>query len=136
MRQITIITSTAIQTASGDCAISALVAAIMAFTAATVALTAAFAATTAVRAATRAAWAAALAARAVAWAVLWDSFGRLLAGLDTGLGSLFPAVLIDLLVVFIVPLAVEEACLMVLRLLSTVLMPFLPRSRVLMALRS
>ena len=50
--------------------------------------------------------------------------------------AVFSAVLMDLLVVFMVPLAVEEACLMVLRPLSTVLMPFLPRSRVLMVLRS
>ena len=42
----------------------------------------------------------------------------------------------DLLAVFIVPLAVEEACLTVLRPLSTVLMPFFPRSRVLTAPRS
>ena len=76
-----------------------------------------------------------LAARAVAWAVLWTALAACWLVLILAL-AVFSAVLIDLLVVFIVPLAVEEACLMVLRLLSTVLMPFLPRSRVLMALRS
>ena len=42
----------------------------------------------------------------------------------------------DLLAVFTVPLAVESACLMVLRPLSTVLMLFFPLSRVLTAPRS
>ena len=86
-------------------------------------------------AAARAAWIAALAARAVAWAVRWAALAACWLVLILAL-AVFSAVLMDLLVVFMVPLAVEEACLMVLRLLSTVLMPFLPRSRVLMALRS
>ncbi len=62
-------------------------------------------------------------------------FGRLLVVLILAL-AVFSAVLMDLLAVFTVPLAVEDACLMVLRPLSTVLMLFLPRSRVLTAPRS
>ena len=128
-------TSTAIQPPAAMAAISALVAAIMAFTAAMVALAATFAATTAALAAARAAWAAALAALAVACAVRWAALAACCVVLILAF-AVFSAVLMDLLAVFTVPLAVESACLMVLRPLSTVLMLFFPLSRVLTAPRS
>ncbi len=63
------------------------------------------------------------------------SFSRLLAGLDTGLGSLFRR-LNGFAGGFYGSLGRGRSLLDVFRPLSTVLMPFLPRSRVLMAPRS
>ena len=86
-------------------------------------------------AAARAAWAATLAALAVAIAVCWAAFAACWLVLILAF-AVVSAVLMDLVVVFTVPLAADEVCLMVFRLLSTVLMPFCPRSSVLMALCS
>ena len=86
-------------------------------------------------AAARAAWAATLAALAVAIAVRWAAFAACWLVLILAF-AVVSAVLIDLVVVFTVPLAADEVCLMVFRLRSTVLMPFCPRSSVLMVLRS
>ena len=66
-------------------------------------------------------------ARAVAWAVRWAALAACCVVLILAF-AVFSAVLMDLLAVFTVPLAVADACLMVLRPLSTVLMLFFPRS--------